>query len=189
MKEFFARFKADPENEKQLRIIDQVKQSQGISNDEDFIMHLIQLGEKFVIVDQVINVDFQIELDADLRKEYQPCIAEIKNTVSDLTQIEERCIVPKRYDSNIDMNLDQESDSEESLEAKSPDKFSPMKQNTLTYLLEQKQLNANTNLQAPPVKRQTMAEQSQPILPPPDKPKEEIKTKAQNLFKMLTKKN
>ena len=105
VKKFYADFKADPENAKQVAVIEALKTKEGFANDEDFIMHLISVGEHFMVVDQAIAVKFQIEIEDGIQVQYGAKAKQIKDQYG--------AIAAQYRDAGYALMLDEYSDSEE----------------------------------------------------------------------------
>lgn len=71
---FYKKFKVNPANKKQVEMIEQLKTKSGITDDQEFVMQLIDEGERFLLIDERVPVDFQIELDSEDWRSYDNAI-------------------------------------------------------------------------------------------------------------------
>lgn len=114
VKIFFKKFKANPDNAHQIKILEQLKKDTNCITDEDFVLELIAVGEKFMIVDDGIPIDFQVEFTLEEKQQIASNISKIKSQFSVLQQNRAKNnYLIQDYDSSIMDSSDSEDDSEQ----------------------------------------------------------------------------
>ena len=79
VKKFYKEFRRDPKNKKQIEMIEKLKSKENIEDDEDFVLSLIEEGEIFNLQDTRVLVDFQIDIDSELKQGYSKAVKEAKD--------------------------------------------------------------------------------------------------------------
>lgn len=79
VKKFYKEFRRDPKNKKQVDVIEKLKTKEGVEDDEDFVLMLIEEGEIFNLGEDRVLVDFQLQIDSEIKAAYSKAIKEAKD--------------------------------------------------------------------------------------------------------------
>lgn len=79
VKKFYKEFRRDPRNKRQIDVIEKLKSKENIEDDDSFVKNLIEEGEIFNLQEKRILVDFQIDIDSDMKESFAKAIKEARD--------------------------------------------------------------------------------------------------------------
>ena len=110
---------------KQVQMIEQLKTKSGITDDQEFVMQLIDEGERFLLIDEQVPVDFQLEIENDDRRSYDNAIVNARYAFNTVKQaLDTNSFIYTESQTNIE---DSDPDSSDETDSEEEDEVSPVK--------------------------------------------------------------